>query len=279
VLVTEDSDAHINSCNIHSHAGGGVYVRQNSTLYLLSTTIHDNTPGDGLDVVGNSLANAAGNTTIQDNSCAGSSVTLCGGVAGGIGVFVGFNSFASFGNGITPTNVSILNNQDIGILAREGGTAYFNSGPTQITVENHTVVGILLLAGGHLLASSPSSLIEGNGTANCASDATLYTPCGGIVNTRNSTIELRAGTQISGNLGPGILARFGAETRLNNVTVSNNSADGLDVQWMSTLDYGSGNTVSANGGASVSCDVESLVVGDLSGLSHVKCPKVEEPTH
>jgi Right handed beta helix region len=97
VLIAEDSDAHINSCNIHNNAGGGVYVRQNSTLFLLSTTIQDNTPGDGLDVAANSLASTAGNTTIQDNGCAGSSVTLCSGtVAGGVGVFVGFNSFVSF---------------------------------------------------------------------------------------------------------------------------------------------------------------------------------------
>jgi hypothetical protein len=169
---------------------------------------------------------------------------------------------------------TILNNQDIGILGRDGGTVFFSSGPNQFTVENQTVVGILLLSGGHLLGSGPSQ-IEQNG-GQCTPDAAF---CGGIANTRNSTIDLRKGTSISGNSGPGILASFGAQTRLSDVTISNNSGDGVDVQWISTLDYRSGNTVTGNGGASVSCDVESLVVGDLSGLSNVKCPKVEEPTH
>ncbi len=270
VLITEDSDVHINSCNIHNNAGGGVYAQRNSTLFLLNTTIQDNTPGDGLDVAANSLATTDGNTTIEDNGCpGGGGLTPCAGtLAGGIGVFVGFNSTGSFGG-----NMLIQNNQDTGILARDGGMVYFRSASNQlITVKGHNLYGVVVTEGSHLLGSGPS-FIEGNG-AKCAPNAA----CGGIVDGRNSTINMGDGT-ISGNPGPGIFEQFGAHARLNNVTVSNNSGDGLHLQWISTLDYGSGNTVTGNGGASVSCDVESLVVGDLSGLSHVKCPKVEEPSH
>jgi hypothetical protein len=62
---------------------------------------------------------------------------------------------------------------------------------------------------------------------------------------------------------------------LDGVTISNNSGDGLHIRWISTADlrdFGGGpNIITGNGGASVFCDARSLVIGNLTGLSNVKC--------
>ena len=57
-----------------------------------------------------------------------------------------------------------------------------------------------------------------------------------------------------------------------------NSGDGVHIQQISIGDFtpipGSGssnNTTTGNGGSSVFCDVRSLVIGSLAGLSNVKC--------
>jgi hypothetical protein len=81
---------------------------------------------------------------------------------------------------------------------------------------------------------------------------------------------------ISGNQGSGINMDQGANLSLNNATVSNNSGDGVHVEEIAIGNIGVGNTITGNGGAAVFCDARSLVVGDLSGFSKVKCEQGEE---
>jgi hypothetical protein len=45
----------------------------------------------------------------------------------------------------------------------------------------------------------------------------------------------------------------------------------VHVEEMAIGNIVSGNTITGNGGASVFCDARSLVVGNLSGFSKVKC--------
>jgi hypothetical protein len=169
-------------------------------------------------------------------------------------------------------NSLIQNNGDHGIGAVELSVVVLRS----VTIQGHNINGIYLKHGSHLATGSPGSvLIQGNGTACPANTAPLVSrsqACGGISAADNSTLDLRAGT-ITGNGVAGISLRQGATmTSLIGVTVSNNSGDGIHLQWISIGNIGSSNTITGNTGASVFCDQRSLVIGDLTGLSNVKCP-------
>jgi hypothetical protein len=259
VFITEASDVHIIGCNIHDNQSGGVGEETGSILFLRGTTIQNNNPNDGLDVFDNSTADVA-RTTIQNN---GDSAN------GGVGVFLTGSSTAVF----RQTNL-IQNNADFGIQAVNLSHVRFQSGFAGLftTVQGHNVNGILVRKQSHLQIGGVSpQVIQGNGAA-CPLDPT----CGGILVDVNSTLHVSGG-DISGNQGSGISAQQGANVRLGGATVSNNTGDGVHLQWISIGDFisGSGNTITGNGGASVSCDRTSLALGDLSAFSKVGCGETE----
>jgi hypothetical protein len=262
-------------CDIHDNEGGGVLALRGSRLVLRATNIHNNTPGDGLDVVGNSTADVR-TTTIQNNGCAGLATCSNFGFAGGVGVFVARTSNVSLHQ-----NTVIQNNGDIGIWARVLSTVGLGQGNqfppnTLTTVQGHNITGIVIQEGAHLQVNGPS-LIQGNG-GGCPHDTPI--PCGGIFATENAMLEFPNGVgTISGNHGAGIWVEQGTNLRLGGgVTVSNNTGDGVHIQRISIGDFtpfpggsGSNNTITGNGGASVFCDARSLAIGNLSGFSNVKC--------
>jgi hypothetical protein len=53
--IDRGSEVKIIVCKIHNNQSGGVLVRRNSVLFLLTSTLENNIPGDGLDVVSNSI--------------------------------------------------------------------------------------------------------------------------------------------------------------------------------------------------------------------------------
>jgi hypothetical protein len=271
VNITEASDVHIIGCDIHDNEGGGVAARNSSALFLRNSNIHNNSPfGDGLDVIGNSTADVR-TTTIQNNGSPGSTSQNNTNTPG-VGVFVARSSVVSL-----HVNTLIQNNGDIGIVARLLSTVGldFSPGNTLTTVQGHNITGILIQEGAHLQVNG-TALIQGNGGA-CPPETPI--PCGGIVGTENATLEFNGFGTVSGNHGAGIFVEQGTNLHLGGgVTVSNNSGDGIHVQSISIGDLtpipGSGsnnNTITGNGGASVFCDARSLVVGNLAGLSNVKC--------
>jgi hypothetical protein len=259
VFITEASDVHIIGCNIHDNQSGGVGEETGSIVFLRGTTIQNNNPNDGLDVYDNSTADVA-RTTIQNN---GDSAN------GGVGVFLTGSSTAVF----RQTNL-IQNNADFGIQAVNLSHVRFQSGFAGLftTVQGHNVNGILVRKQSHLQIGGVSpQVIQGNGAA-CPLDPT----CGGILVDVNSTLHVSSG-DISGNQGSGISAQQGANVRLGGATISNNTGDGVHLKWISIGDFvpGSGNSITGNGGASVSCDRTSLALGDLSAFSKVRCEEAE----
>jgi hypothetical protein len=190
-------------------------------------------------------------------------------VSGGVGVFVAGDSFVRFAQ-----NNLIQNNADAGIVTRLLSTVTLGtSGPggPGITIQGHNLDGIVVQQGGHLQVNGPA-LVQGNGVA-CPPETPIS--CGGIFGTGNATVELAGVGTISGNHGAGISVEQGTNLHLNGATVSNNSGDGIHLQWISIADFrdfgGGANTITGNGGASVFCDARSLAIGNLAGLSNVKC--------
>jgi hypothetical protein len=260
-VFIQSSNVQIHGCDIHDNEGGGVTATFASVLLLSNTTIRNNNPGgDGLDVLSNSTATVVG-STIKDNGSACTTLPNC--QANGEGVFTNHSFVVFRGDNL------IQNNGDIGINPVSGSAVLLN-GPT--TIQGHNWNAISLKSGSHLGINSPA-VIRGNGTA-CPTDTALLVSlsqaCGGISAGENSTVVLGAGT-ISGNSGAGISVQEGTNLNLAGVTVSNNSADGVDIRRISIGNFGPGNTITGNGGASVFCDGRSLAIGNLRGFSNVRC--------
>jgi Right handed beta helix region len=270
VNITEASDVHIIGCDIHDNEGGGVLGINGSVLLLRNTNIHNNTPGDGLDVSRNSTADVRV-TTIQDNGCEGLAACFNFGFGGGVGVFVTRNSIVSLHE-----NTLIQRNGDLGIVARLLSTVGLDFGPpnTLTTVQGHNINGIVIQEGAHLQVNG-TALVQANG-GDCPSVTPI--PCGGIFATENATVEFSGFGTVSGNHGAGIFVEQGTNLHLGGVTVSNNSGDGVHIQGISIVDFtaipssGNGNnTITGNGGASVFCDERSFAIGNLKGFSKVRC--------
>lgn len=260
VFLNQASNVQINNCDIHDNQGGGVTATGGSLLFLNNTTIHDNTPfGDGLDVLDNSSANVVG-STIQNNGSACTVLTNC--QANGEGVFVSA-SVVFF----RQSNL-IQDNGDQGIGAIRGSTVLLENA----TIQGHNWNGISVKSGSHFEING-AAVIQGNGTACPADTAVLVSlsqVCGGISAAENSTLTLRGGA-ITGNKGVGVSVRQGATVSLIGATISNNSGDGVHIQWISSGNFGSGNTITGNGGFNIFCDGRSLGIGNLSGFSKVRC--------
>jgi Right handed beta helix region len=267
VFIGQTSNVQINGCHIYDNDGGGVTVTQGSLLFLNNTTIHDNTPGgDGLDVLDNSTARVTG-STIKYNGSACTVLLNC--QANGEGVFVSSSVVFFLQNNL------IQHNGDNGIGAVRGSTVVLGS-PTLLgnnTIEGHNWNAIFLRSGSHLDDVNGSAVIQGNGTA-CPADTALLVSlsqaCGGISAAENSTVDLRGG-KITVNTGVGISVRQGTTLSLIGATVSDNSGDGVHIQWISSGNFGPGNSITGNGGASIFCDARSLAIGNLNGFSNVKC--------
>lgn len=252
VVMDTNSQVRIVGCDIHDDPDVGVSADSGSQVVLRRTTIHNNTPGDALDVTTDSSADVAF-TTIQNNA---------------FGVFVLNRSGVIFRR-----QNSILNNGDVGVFAVDLCRVNFQTAdPTLFTtIQGHNMNGIQ--AGDQVMVRMGGGphAIQGNGSA-CPTDPT----CGGIFAIRNSTLRLASGN-ISGNQSSGIALEQLADIGLNNVTISNNTGDGVHIRRISVGQFIADNTITGNGGASVSCDTTSLAVGDLSAFSNVDCKQIERP--
>ncbi len=251
VAMSRSSVVSIRACNIHNNPDGGVFTDSGSQVLLRRTTIQNN-PGDALDVTNDSSADVA-RTTIQNN---------------GFGVFVQNRSDVLF-----RVQNSILNNGDVGILALDSSRVSVQTFVPALftTIQGHNVNGIEVGDQTMLRIVGGPHAIQGNGSA-CPTDPT----CGGIFAIRNSTMRLDS-ANISGNQGSGIALEQLVDLGLDNTTVSNNTGDGVHIRRISVGQFIPPNTVTGNGGASVSCDTTSLVVGDLSTFTKISCSQIERP--
>ena len=254
VSIFTNSQANIFSCNIHDNPDGGVSADSASQVALRNTTLQNSANGDGLDVTNDSTADLA-SMTIQNN--------------GSVGIFV----FNRSGLIIRRQNLIQNNAGGVGIFAIDSSKVQMQTANPALftTIQGHAQNGIQIGDQVMLRMQGGPHAIQGNGSA-CPTDPT----CGGILAIRNSTMRLVSGN-ISGNQGSGIDAEQLVDFGLSGTTISNNTGDGVHIQRISVGDFLGGNTITGNGGASVSCDTTSLVTGDLSTFSNIDCKQIERP--
>jgi hypothetical protein len=252
VSIFTNSQVNIVACNIHDSPSGGVSVNGGSLVALNNTTLQNSSNGDGLDL-GNSIANLV-STTIQNNA--------------GMGINV-------FHSSLTMRQQNTIQNNagGFGIYALDGSEVFLQTPvPTLFTtIQGHGQNGIAVGDQTMLRMQGGPHAIQGNGSA-CPADPI----CGGIYAIRNSSLRTTAGN-ISGNQGSGVTVEQLAGFGLAGTTISNNTASGVLIRRISTGQFLAGNTVTGNGGASVTCDTTSEVVGDLSTFSNIDCSRIERP--
>jgi Right handed beta helix region len=309
VLLNQGSNVTMVSCTMQQNSGDGLDMQMASTLVMESSTMQDNqgsglsvavgsnatlatypnerirvlrNGGDGIDVDGSFLQVNFGTLDVENNT--GAAIAQFGGrlliFGGGVG---DGNLFQGNGEGIDIFEAGsahffgrnvIRNNGDVGLQIL-GSSVTFNGGGTlpdgslkATVIEGHATVGVNVVRLGELTMSGPHQ-IQNNGTA--AADPTLR---GGIRMIRGS-LALGGGVQISNNVGPGIRADQNTSTSVTNITVSNNSEEGVKVGRQSVAGFFPPFSIVGNPVASISCDATSLVFGDLTGITGINCNRIE----
>lgn len=309
VLLNQGSNVTMVNCTMQQNSGDGLDMQMASTLVMESSTMQDNqgsglsvaagsnttlatnpnerirvlrNGGDGIDVDGSFLQVNFGTLDVENN--AGAAIAQFGGrlliFGGGVG---DGNLFQGNGEGIDIFEAGsahffgrnvIRNNGDVGLQVL-GSSVLFTGGGTlpdgslkATVIEGHATVGVNVVRLGELTMSGPHQ-IQNNGTA--AADPTLR---GGIRMIRGS-LTLSGGVQISNNTGPGIRADQNTGTSVTNITVSNNSEEGVKVGRQSIAGFFPPFAIVGNPVGSISCDATSLVFGDLTGIPSINCNRIE----
>jgi hypothetical protein len=233
--------------------------------------------GDGIDVDGSYLQVNFGTLSVENNAGAallafGSRLLIFGGDAGD------GNVFQNNGEGVDIFNAAsgqfhgknaIRANGDVGIQVVGSSVAINGNGLNVTVIEDHATLGVNIVRLGEVTFGGPHK-IRNNG--NIAADPTLRS---GIRVVRGS-LTLNRSPEISGNFGPGIRAEqnsglsFGAAA----TTITNNAEDGVRVTLQSEAAFATTPVFSGNRGASISCDVTSLISGQLAGVPNIDCSRI-----
>src|SRR5712692_341344 len=309
VIVDRGSEVEIRNSTIQSNSGDGLVVQIGSVLVMENSTIQNNggngltdaagssvtlatfpaqririlgNAGDGIDVDGSFLQVNFGTLDVENNS--GAAIFQLGGrlliFDGGVG---GGNLFQNNGEGIDVLEAGsaqffgrnvIRNNGDVGLQIL-GSSVAFNGGGTlpdgtlrATVIEGHATVGVNVVRLGELTMNGPHQ-IQNNGTATA--DPTL----GGRIRMIRGSLTLNNGVQVSNNTGPGIRADQNTGTSVTNITVSNNSEEGVRVGRQSVAGFFPPLAIVGNPVASISCDSTSLIFGDLTGITGNNCNRIE----
>lgn len=174
----------------------------------------------------------------------------------------------------TWATLRLENNSLGGIQMWEAATALFigfeDSGAFYgVIIENNPRVG-LWVSGSHASLIGPHRIRNnGSGAENI----------GGVLLTGSATLSVQ-GADVSNNIGPGILVEANANLELSDSRITNNSQEGLLVRRLATAglytDPAYPLVLSGNGNANLFCDTTSLVYGDPSGITNIRCNRIEQ---
>lgn len=274
VLAGRASDVVFSECTLEGN-GEGLFVFDNSFAALVTGTVVRNN-ATGLAAATNASLVIRDGVTIENNTALGvrafsAAVAIVNGNTirhNGAGVNALHRSSVEFSGQNT-----VQDNGAFGLQVAQGSVATFNTipsftGPPGVTtIEGHTIVGVNAVNGATVTFAG-SHRIRSNGSSTEALRS-------GIRVGRNSFLATGGGTMITDNVGPGVRAELDAVLTLAATNITGNTEEGVRLVRLSSADFLSGNAISGNGGASVSCDTTSLVVGDLSNFENVQCTRIE----
>lgn len=253
---------------IESNAGNAVNINAGSRMNMFSrltqSILRNN--GFGINAGDGSTVALNGNILIQNNGS--------GGVQVGAGSNLFINQAGLPGGGVV--GVVIEGHNTLGINIVRESSANIN-GAIEIRSNGFgspqpEIAGGIRLVGG-ALSMTNGATVSGNNAR-------------GILAHGNGQIFLFA-SKVINNTGPGIAADLGIMLEIGPQTlasmptppppvdISGNSAEGVRLTGLSATRIYQTPTMTGNGGASISCDKSSWLLGNLTGLGNVKCANTD----
>jgi len=275
VVINSSSTANLSNLIIQNSAAVGLTILEGSRVNASVLNVKNNTR-TGISVANDSSL-LIDTSIIENNGVSGFSVTNAR-----LQVFGG--------DGAPVTESYIRNNTNNGIGA-SGGYVEVDD---DVRIQNNGANGIL---GIHTVSVFVlgAGLIEGSGgdgiylgeTSHGESDSTTIRNNGtnlaaangrdGIHVVDNSDFYTDNNVTVTGNGGNGILVDYSSLlSTLGANTITNNGGDGVFIHANGVGHWFAPDTITGNTGASICCDPTSLVTGDITGTTNVKCNNVEK---
>lgn len=275
IVVNQDSIAQFDSITIQNSTLQG--LRSLNSIVDISNSSITNSTRSGIASTGGSMGVDGG-------------VTITGGAASGIVMTTGHLTLIG-GDGTPGTENVISNNAGVGLSLSSTAEADI-SGDNRI--DNNKLTGVqaihtssLFMSGGEILNNLGVGMhigetshgefdtvkINGNGSAVNSTNLELGSgEAGGMEVVENSDMFIDGAMDVSGNSSNGIFVdESSVLSSLGGNTVNNNAGDGFLVEDLAIAHFFGKDTATGNGRFSLQCDDTSLVEGDVSGLTHVRC--------
>jgi hypothetical protein len=313
VYITASSTAvNMQNCSVQNSAGDGMDVNMESDLVVQNSNFTNNAsegifvagesqmtmgtyPTQRINITGNGFGSGNGNgngglaidssqvqlnfgvATISGNAGAGISMEggrllFFGGEAATPGVIENNNYGISMNDAASATLYSafyIANNASTGISVNGASSITFYSGIDSqgknavTTIAGHSTVGLALSQSSAAQMYGPH-VVTKNGSVTA----------GGGISLEGSSLNIGSGTSVSGNVGPGISLSVKSDLNMFDMTVSNNSEEGVLEQNLSAGGFYNPLTFSGNGGAPLLCDDFSVAFGDAGTITGEACKNI-----
>jgi hypothetical protein len=314
LYVTDASSAVLmQSCTLQDSMGDGLDMDTESQLVIQDSTIKNNSaagavianesqlllgtyPTERIRITGNGFG--GGGNGMDGLSIDGSQVQLNFGVLtvdGNAGAGIRMEGGRLQFYGAEPDSPpGIIENNNMGMVLNDaasatlwGGFRIGNNGTTGIsvggassitfyaitdskgnnaitTIDDHSTVGLALGQSSSAQIYGPH-VIRKNGSAN--------TPGGGI-SLEGASLTIGGGAHVASNIGPGISLVVKSDLIMFNMTVSDNTEDGVLETNLSGGGFYKPLVFSGNGGHSLRCDKFSVAFGDVDTIQDVDCKNI-----
>lgn len=275
-MLGAGSDLSLSNCIVENSTSHGIQVFGGGSLTLASTTVRNNAQR-GVTVNGGAVS-LNGGVTIEYNGATG--LVMHYGVRGQINADPGLENYFRHngGSGIGGGNGSNITIFGANIISNNAGngisflhTTYLEMGEGIVEQNGRTGIYLAETSHGELFGNV---IVRNNG----ATGTDAFTR-GGIRLGENADFAISGGVQITNNTGPGFLLDSDSTLiTLGGNTISNNSEGGVVLRLQSLYyNWGGPDIMLGNGGSALSCDATSLVAGDITGISPVRCMNIERP--
>jgi hypothetical protein len=283
--IDGESEVVIQNSTIKNNSGVGIFISNESQLTFgnyPTQRIHITGNGSGgLAIDGSQVQLNFGVLTINGNagpgiSMDGGRLQLYGGDADAPGLIENNNVGLSMTGAASATLWSALrihNNGSTGISV--GGASSItlistvdSEGHNAVTtIDGHSTVG-LVLSGSSAAQIYGPHVITKNGSASADPGSRGGISMGG------SSLSIGSGTVIDSNVGPGVRLFVKSDLSMFDMTVSNNTEQGVIETNLSGGGFYAPLTFTGNGGGSLVCDGFSVAYGDVASIAGVDCKNI-----
>jgi hypothetical protein len=290
--VDTASEMVVQNSSFTNNAGVGIFAGNQSQITLgtyptqrISITGNGFVGGGngtgGLAIDGSQVQLNFGVATISGNagpgiSMEGGRLLFFGGEAATPGVIENNNVGLTMNDAASATFYSafnIANNGSTGISVNGASSITFYSGIDSqgknavTTIAGHSTVGLTLNQSSAVQMYGPH-VVTKNGSANADPGSR------GGISLEGSSLTIGSSAVVSSNIGPGVRLGVKSDLVMFDMTVSNNSEEGVLETNLSAGGFYNPLTFSGNGGASLFCDAFSVAFGDAGTIQGEQCKNI-----